>query len=97
VPSGQGISTIDFGATPRRDASFVVTGQADIGAADSVEAFFQGSDSTADHPAETHKWILPTFVRPVADAVVAATGFTITLLSAIPLRGQVKVRWVWSS
>lgn len=97
MANGAGISTIDFGVTPTKIAALVVTGQADIEATDSVEAFFQGNDSTADHPADTHKWILPAFIRPVADAVIAATGFTITLLSPFPLTGQVKVRWVWSS
>lgn len=97
MASGTGISTLDFGATPSRIATLVVNGQAGIASGDSVEAFFQGNDSTAQHPADTHKWILPTFVRAVGDAIVAGTGFTITLLSQIPLRGTVKVRWVWAT
>lgn len=97
MATGTGTSTVDFGSTPIETASLVVTGQAGILTTDLVEVFFMGSDSTADHPAETHKWILPTYVRAVADALVAGTGFTITLLSQFKLKGQVKVRWVWAT
>jgi hypothetical protein len=54
-------------------------------------------DSTADHTAETHRYILPAFVALSATVPTAATGFTITATSTVTLSGTVKVRWAWST
>jgi hypothetical protein len=97
MASGLGTATADFGGAPTEIATVVVTGQTGIGATDHVECYFQGDDFTVDNPAEVHKWILPRSVRAVADAIVAGTGFTITLLADFPLTGTVKVRFVWAS
>lgn len=97
MASGLGTATVDFGVTPTEIATLVVTGIAGILATDHVECFFQGNDSTVDNPAEVHKWILPRFVKANADTIVAATGFTISLLADFPLTGTVKVRFVWAS
>lgn len=97
MATGTGSSIVDFGSTPTEIATLVVTGQAGILAGDNVEVYFQGNDFTGDHPAESHKWIFPTFIRPSWDDIVAGTGFTITLLSQFVMTGQVKVRWVWAT
>lgn len=97
MATGTGTATVDFGSTPTEIATETVTGQAGIAVGDHVECYFVGDDFTTDNPVDVHKWVLPTFVRPVADALVAGTGFTITLLSQFQLTGQVKVRWVWAT
>ena len=97
MASATGTATVDFGGTPTQIATLAVTGQAAILTTDHVECFFVGDDSTAGNPADVHKWILPKYVSAVAHTIVAATGFTITLLADFPLTGTVKVRWVWAS
>lgn len=97
MASGTGSWTVDFGATPVEIATATVTGQTGIASGDHVECYFHGDDSTADNPADTHKWILPKFVSAVPDAIVADTGFTISLLSDFPLTGEVVVRYVWTT
>lgn len=97
MATGTGTATLDFGAAPGGNvAAVVVTGQTSILATDHVGLGWMG-DSTADHTAETHRYILPAFVALSATVPTAATGFTITATSTVTLSGTVKVRWAWST
>lgn len=74
----QGTTTVDFGAFPgAMDASVAVTGQAGIVAGSLVEAWLRPA-ATADHTADEH---LVEPLRVLAHTIVAATGFTITVLN----------------
>lgn len=97
MASATGTATLDFGVAPGSQvATLAVTGQASILATDLVGCWFMG-DSTADHPAPTHTYILPLLVALSSSIPSAAAGFTITATSKITLIGTVKVRWAWST
>jgi hypothetical protein len=95
MATGTGSVEIDFGAGGTV-ATATVSGQASILATDHVGAWFMAESST-DHAAETHRYILPNFVGLVCNAPTAATGFTITATSLITLTGKIKCRWAWST
>jgi hypothetical protein len=59
-----------------------------------IEAWIQGTDSTADHNALEHE--LAGIQLSVGD-IVAGSGFTITATSDERLTGDFKVRYVWKS
>jgi len=50
-----GTDTIDFGATPTDSATKLVTGLSGLTVNSHLEAFMQGSDSTADNSADAHQ------------------------------------------
>jgi hypothetical protein len=72
--SGQGTTTVNFGAFPgSSDTTVAVTGQAGILAGSLVEAWMYPT-ATADHTADEH-WV--ETIQVVAGNIVAGTGFTI--------------------
>jgi hypothetical protein len=73
--------------------TMTVTGQAGITPTSHVEAWIQGTDSTADHNAYEHSMV-PVVVRP--ENIVNAVGFDITCTSELRLTGTWKVHWVWN-
>jgi hypothetical protein len=105
--SGQGTSTLNFGAFPgATDATVVVTGQAGILATSLVEAWIFPA-ATADHTVDEH-WVDPPEV--FAGSVIAGTGFTIygVIKSRVDIGPQSRtvdyprvygswtVAWVWN-
>ena len=54
-------------------------------ATDHVEAWFQGSDSTSDHPAEVHKWI-----SSAKNIKVTMAGFG----GASGMKGDPDIHWL---
>jgi len=96
MAGGTGTATIDFGAHPgSNEASVTVTGETEIGAASKAEAFFMGSDTSADHTASDHRYA-PCFIELTCGAVVAGTGFTIYGRSLEKMTGEWSVRYVWA-
>jgi hypothetical protein len=90
-----GQATIDFGAIPgASDTNLAVTGQDDIAAGASVEAFIIPT-ATVDHSADEHVVDPP---RVCAGNVVAGTGFTIYANYPGPMLayGKWTVGWRWS-
>lgn len=93
--SATGTATIDFGAHPgSNEASVTVTGQASILATSKVEAFVMGDDTSLDHTASDHRYLL-TFAALSCGTPTAATGFTIYARSHEKLTGRFSLRWVW--
>jgi hypothetical protein len=89
------VATIDFGASPgANEASVAVTGLTGITAGSAVLLDICGSDSTADHSANDHKY-LPAFAGFSASAPTAGVGFTIYGRSAQALTGTFLVRWAY--
>lgn len=105
--SGQGTTTVNFGAFPgATDTSVAITGQAGILAGSLVEAWIFPT-ATADHGVDDH-WVDPPEVY--AGNVVAGTGFTIyavvkkrseigpstKFVDAPLVYGLWTVAWVWN-
>lgn len=78
APSGQGIVTINFGATPTDEASLVVTGLTDMTVSTNIMVFMQDDDTTTDNSAESHK-ALNYFAKCSPSTRVAGVGFTINI------------------
>lgn len=91
----QGTATLDFGASPSRETSVVVTGEAAIEADSHAEGFWM-ADATGDNDEDAHEH-MADHCRLVVTDVIAGTGFTIkaTLLSGLAT-GEFSVRWVWN-
>lgn len=93
MPTGTAI--IDFGAAPgNNEASVVVTGQAAILADSYIEASAMMTDTTADHPANDHKY-LPLFLHATCGDIIVATSFKINAVSEHKLTGLWSLRWVY--
>jgi hypothetical protein len=100
--SGNGTTTVDFGAFPgATDTSVAVTGQAGIVSGSLVGAWIRPV-ATADHSADEHR-VEPISI--VADTIVAATGFTIYASEVGPdtlineghrIYGTWTVAWAWT-
>ena len=75
-------------------ASVTVTGQIGLLATDNIDAWIQGTDSTADHNAIEHK-LAP--IKLSITNIVPGTGFDIIGLSEYRLDGDFKVRWAWAT
>lgn len=87
-----GATEVDFGAAPGTNiVQTVVTGQADILAGSSVDAFLM-AESTTDHNAYEHI-IVP--LQIIASEIVPGVGFTINAISDLRLTGKFVVRWSW--
>lgn len=87
-----GAAVVDFGATPGTNiATTVVTGQTDILAGSSVDAFLM-AEATTDHNAYEHI-IVP--LQIIASDIVPGVGFTINAISDLRLTGKFAVRWSW--
>lgn len=92
--SGQGLTTIDFGAFPGSgDASVSITSLPGIAAGAKVTAAIFVADS-ADHTADEHAIDGPTIV---AGNVVAGTGFTIYGRSDSDTDGVWNVSYQWQN
>jgi len=89
-----GTATLNFGSAPGSTvATVAVTGQTGILSGSHVEAWIQGTDSTATHNAVEHETV-PLVVR--ITSLVAGTGFTIRASGEWRLTGTFTVHWVWS-
>lgn len=75
-------------------ASVTVTGQGLIQAGDAIDVWIQGDDFTADHNAEEHKF-LPISLK--ATNIVPNQSFDILAFSEYRIKGDIKVRWAWST
>ena len=75
-------------------ASVTITGQTELLATDNIDAWIQGTDSTADHNAVEHK-IAP--IKLSVTNIVPGVGFDIIGLSEYRLDGDFKVRWAWAT
>jgi hypothetical protein len=96
MATGQGSSTIDFGAAPgSNEASVAVTGQTTIGAGSKVESFVMGDDTSSNHTASDHRYF-ETFASLTCSTPTAGVGFTIYARSQQKLTGTWAVRWVWA-
>lgn len=96
MATGQGTSTIDFGAFPgANEASVVVTGQGAISATSKAEAFVMGDDSVGTHTASDHRYFA-ALVGLTCGTPTANTGFTIYARSTEKIQGQFQIRWVWA-
>ena len=83
---------VDFGTAPGTNiAATVVTGQTDILAGSSVDAFLM-AEPTTDHNAYEHI-IVP--LQIIASDIVPGVGFTINAISDLRLSGKFAVRWSW--
>jgi hypothetical protein len=91
----QGTAELDFGSTPLREGSVVITGQAGILAGSHAEAFIM-SEASADNSADAHEQLNDNCTLIVSD-IVAGTGFTIkcALLSGLASQ-RFNIRWVWN-
>ncbi len=91
-----GLTEIDFGAFPGTDTTtLAVTGQDNIAATASVEAFIV-PDATDDHTADEHLVDPP---RVMAGNVTAGSGFTIygAITGNALAYGKWSVGWRWSN
>lgn len=96
MANGTGTATIDFGAFPGvNEVSVPVTGQGSILATSKAEAWIMGSDTTADHTAQDHRY-LNAIAGFACGTPVAGTGFTLYATCADKMQGTYLVRWVWS-
>ena len=96
MASGQGTATIDFGAAPgANEASIAVAGQATITATSKAEAFVMGDDTSADHTANDHRYVV-CWLGLTCGTPSAGVGFTIYGRSIEQLVGTFTVRYVWS-
>lgn len=92
-----GSAEIDFGAWPgANEASVAVTGQGDITALASVEAWLMADDTTTDHTASDHRYAA-ALMGITCGTPSNGVGFTIYARSLEKLTGAFKVRWVWST
>lgn len=97
MAAGVGQAVLSFGAAPGTNVvETVVTGQTDIGANASVEAWFMADDTT-DHNSYEHRLIFPQRIGLACGDVVEGVGFTIFAETELRLTGDVLCRWVWSS
>ena len=97
MASNLGTAEIDFGAWPgENEASVTVTGQAEITALASVEAWLMADDTTATHTAQDHRYAA-ALMGLTCGTPTAGAGFTIYARSTEKLTGAFKVRWVWST
>lgn len=60
MAAGQGVATIDFGATPVDGGTFTITDAA-ITSSMYVEAFVQHGDTTTDNDADAHSMAAASF------------------------------------
>jgi hypothetical protein len=97
MASGVGVAEIDFGAWPgTNEASVSVTGQDEITASASAEAWLMADDTTTDHTASDHRYAA-VLMGLTCGTPTAGVGFTIYARSLEKLTGAFKVRWVWST
>ena len=97
MASAIGSAELDFGAYPgANEASVAVTGQTEITAPSSVEAWFMADDTTTDHTAADHRYA-PVFISLTCSAPSAGVGFTIYGRSTQKMQGKWSVRWVWAN
>jgi hypothetical protein len=91
-----GTATINFGSFPgNSEASVAVTGQASIVGTSVPEAFIVGSDTTADHTANDHRYA-GLWIALSAGDISPGVGFTIYAHCIDKMQGTFAVRWRWS-
>ena len=96
MASGVGTAELDFGAFPgSNEASVAVTGQTEITALSSAEAWIMADDTTTEHTASDHKYA-PEFFSVTCGTATPSTGFTIYGRSIHKMQGKFAIRWVWS-
>lgn len=88
-----GTTTVDFGSGGSLEASATVTGQGAITTNSLVEAWARPVDVSTTLAGETYA----EEFHVVADGIVAATGFTITVRPRHGKAfGQHTIAWVWA-
>lgn len=93
--SNFGTVTIDFGASPgSNEATVDVTGETGISSTSKVSIFVMGSDTSVDHTAADHKYLL-ALASFVAHTVVTGVGFTVGGRSIHKMQGKWTLRWTW--
>ena len=96
MASGQGIATIDFGASPgSNEASVAVTGLITVSATSKAEAYIMANDTTADHTANDHRYAA-ALVALTCGTPTAGIGFTIYGNCLDHMQGTFAVRYVWA-
>ena len=96
MATGQGTSSINFGAFPgTSEASIAVTGQTTISATSKAEAYLMGDDTTADHTASDHRYAA-ALIALTCGTPTAGVGFTIYGICLDKMQGTFNVRWVWA-
>ena len=101
MPTGNGV--LNFGGgTGSFEATFAVTGQTAIVATSHAEAFFMAEDTRVSNPPgadEDDHRVAAAQYQLTCTVPIAGTGFTVQALArgmtAIPLFGNYKFRWVW--
>lgn len=88
-----GTASVNFGAAPgSTSANVAVTGLSNLSANAHIQVGIQGTDQSSDHTAFEHGFI-KGYLNPFAQDLIAGTGFTIEVHSAIRLTGQLVLRW----
>ena len=93
MATGQGTSTINFGAFPGAQEASVGFTDAAIVATSKVEAYVMADGVTAGHTANDHRY-LPLFIA--LTAVGGAGGGTIHARAPNKLVGEYQLRYVWA-
>lgn len=90
--AAQGTATINFGVTPVGSKTFTIADAA-LSGLTYAEAFFMGTDSTADNDAASHKQA-GALLRATCDAP-SGSNMDVTIESLFGLvTGQFKLRYV---
>jgi hypothetical protein len=92
MANGLGSALIDFGVDGTQYVSLAITGLTTISNTSYVEAFVMMEAST-DHTDYEHI-IAPIQLR--CSTPTTGVGFTIHATADFPLRGDFRVKWVWS-
>jgi hypothetical protein len=91
-----GEAQINFGSAPGTNtATATITGQTKILSTSSINLWIQGTDSTVDHNAAEHTFVLPEYVTLTATAIVPGVSFTVTGVTTLNLTGNIAFRWSW--
>jgi hypothetical protein len=96
MASGQGTSTLDFGAFPgSNETSIGVTGLTTISNTSKAEAYIMGDDSTTDHTSSDHRYA-NSLISLTCGTPTTGVGFTIYGTCLDSIEGTFQVRWVWA-
>jgi len=87
-----GIATIDFGATPKDEATVLVSGLSGLSVGTHKEAFFQDDDTATGNTADDHKF-MRMFARAGCEFVSATEMNINVFLMAGQATNQFKVHW----
>lgn len=90
-----GTAVLDFGSFPgSNEASVTVTAQSAIALTTTVSIYVNGSNTTATHTADDHKYFA-AFCGLSTSTPTPGSGFTIYARSIEKLSGQWLINWSW--